>query len=106
MFTKRLAGEAFLIAAAIALVFDVGQAVFGANGFAATGFGKLWFALHPSSLNGAQAGIQRFVSPFLWDPIIATLLQMPLVLACGALGLLLLGLSQPPRGQSPWSESI
>lgn len=95
MSTKRLFGESLLIAAAIALVYDIGKALFGAAGFIPGGLGTLWYGLHPSSLNGAQAGIQRFVSPLLWDPVLSTLLQMPLFLVCGALGLLLLGLSQP-----------
>lgn len=97
---KRLIGDGFLIAAAIALVYDIGRALFGAAGFTPAGLGTLWYGLHPSSLNGAQAGIQRFVSPLLWDPIISTLLQMPLFLVCGALGLLFLGLSQPNRSVS------
>ena len=101
MLTKRLVGEGFLIAAAIALVFDAGNALFGTGGFTATGFGKLWFILHPSSLNGTQAGIQRFVSPLLWDPGISTILQMPLFLVCAALGLLFLGLSQPQPNAEP-----
>ena len=95
MFTKRLIGEGFLITAVIALVYDIGKALFGAAGFTPAGLGTVWYGLHPSSLNGAQAGIQRFVNPFLWDPVISTLLQVPLFLACGALGLLFLGLSQP-----------
>jgi hypothetical protein len=97
MSTKRLAGDGFLIAAAIALVYDIGRVLFGASGFTPAGLGTLWYGLHPSSLNGAQAGIQRFVSPLLWDPVISTLLQMPLFLVCGAIGLLLLGLSLPKR---------
>lgn len=80
MVAKRLLGEGFLLAAAIALVYDAGKALLGSDGFSVTALGKLWFELHPSSLNGAQAGIQRFVSPLLWDPVISTLLQMPLIL--------------------------
>lgn len=96
-FTKRLLGEGLLIAAAIALVYDIGKALFGVAGFTPAGLGTLWYSLHPSSLNGAQAGIQRFVSPLLWDPTISTLLQAPLFLVCGALGLLFFGLSRPER---------
>ena len=100
MNTKQLTGEALLIAAAIALVYDVGKALFGAAGFTPAALGTLWYGLHPSSLNGAQAGIQRFVSPLLWDPVLSTPLQMPLFLVCGAIGLLLLGLSQDVRTAS------
>ena len=81
--------------ALIALIFDIATALFGSGGFAVTALGKLWFSLHSSSLNGLQAGIQRFVSPYLWDPMISSVLQMPVWATFGALGLLFFGLSLP-----------
>ena len=97
MVVKRVLGEGFLLAAGMALVYDAGMAVLSDGDFAFTALGNLWFELHPASLNGAQAGIQRYLSSFLWDPVISTILQMPVWVAFCALGLLLLGLSQPKR---------
>lgn len=45
--------------------------------------GAWWFALHPSSLQLAQPAIERHVWPFLWDPVMLSLLTAP----AGALGL-------------------
>jgi hypothetical protein len=36
--------------------------------------GQLWYELDRSSLNLVQAVIQRYVSPFLWNPIIVSIL--------------------------------
>jgi hypothetical protein len=36
--------------------------------------GQLWYELDRSSLNLAQAVIQRYVSPFLWDRIVVAVL--------------------------------
>ena len=36
--------------------------------------GQLWYDIDRSSLNLAQAVVQRYISPFLWDPVIVGLL--------------------------------
>ncbi|HEY3911033.1 MAG TPA: hypothetical protein VGM07_14235 [Stellaceae bacterium] len=36
--------------------------------------GQLWYELDRSNLNLVQAATQRYVSPFLWDPIIVSVL--------------------------------
>src|SRR5262252_4862197 len=36
--------------------------------------GQLWFDLNRSSLNLVQAVVQRYIHPFLWDPIIVSIL--------------------------------
>ncbi|HEV2548875.1 MAG TPA: hypothetical protein VGU20_16155 [Stellaceae bacterium] len=36
--------------------------------------GQLWFDIDRSSLNLAQAVVQRYISPVLWDPVITGLL--------------------------------
>ena len=100
MLGLRIAGSGFLLAALITFILDVAKALFGSGGFVATALGNLWFTLHSSSLNGLQAGIQRVVSPYLWDPIITSGLQMPVWAAFGAIGLLFHGLSRPAQ-QTP-----
>jgi hypothetical protein len=39
--------------------------------------GELWFNVHVASLNLIQAVVQRYLHPFLWDPIITAVLQWP-----------------------------
>ena len=55
--------------------------------------GQLWYDLNPSSLNLVQAVVQRYIHPFLWDPIIVTVLLWWAFAVLMVLGLLILSLS-------------
>jgi hypothetical protein len=55
--------------------------------------GQLWYNLDPSSLNLMQAVVQRYIHPFLWDPIIVTVLLWWAFAVLMVLGLLILALS-------------
>jgi cytochrome c-type biogenesis protein CcmH/NrfF len=55
--------------------------------------GQLWFDLDRSSLNLVQAVVQRYIHPFLWDPIIVTVLLWWAFAALMVLGVLILALS-------------
>ena len=52
--------------------------------------GQLWYQLDRSSLNLVQAVIQRYIHPFLWDPIIVTILLSWAFAVLMILGVLLL----------------
>ncbi|MEH6545140.1 MAG: hypothetical protein V7701_01840 [Sneathiella sp.] len=39
--------------------------------------GELWYNLFPEGLNLAQAIVQRYLFPSLWDPVILTFLLWP-----------------------------
>ena len=52
-----------------------------------TPLGQVWYAIHPGSLNLVQAVIERYVHPFLWDPIIFGVLQWPAAIDVAALAL-------------------
>jgi hypothetical protein len=43
--------------------------------------GELWFRLDHESLNLVQAITQRYISPWLWDPVIVDILLWPAGLA-------------------------
>jgi hypothetical protein len=92
MFILRLIAVMFLILAAIAVGVEI-------VGFARTAHwhgisaGQLWLNLHPSSLDGAHAFIQRYVSPALWDPVMIWFLRQPAWAATGLPGLALLWLA-------------
>lgn len=51
--------------------------------------GEYWFKLDVGSLNFMQAIIQRYIHPFLWDPIIAGVLQWPAWSLLGGFGVAL-----------------
>src|SRR6266571_1617250 len=69
-------GWALAAVALITLAYEL-------NAYAETGayraipLGELWFNVHVASLNLIQAVVQRYQHPFLWDPIITTVLQWP-----------------------------
>lgn len=88
MLLLRIIGVWLMLLAVVALVYD-GTRILANNGdMVFTSLGEHWFALHPASLNTAQAGIERHVAPFLWDPVITTILLLPAWVVVGGLGAL------------------
>jgi hypothetical protein len=55
--------------------------------------GQLWYDLNRSSLNLVQAVVQRYLHPYLWDPIIVTVLLWWAFAVLMVLGVLILALS-------------
>ena len=53
-----------------------------------TDVGSFWYSSHPSSLQLLQPAIARHVSPFLWDPIMVTILLWPVTSVLGLPGLI------------------
>ncbi len=70
-----------MILVRIAAVFFTALAAFLAARHFITGeamlIGGLWFSLSPGTLNLAQAVIQRYLWPQIWDPGIIWILQQP-----------------------------
>ncbi len=79
-FPFRLLGFAFFVLLCAAAVYD-GFRSFEAGAVRLSPLGSLWFEISPETLNLAQALVQRYVSPVLWDPIIMTLLAWPAVVS-------------------------
>ncbi|MCB1422105.1 MAG: hypothetical protein KDJ69_06485 [Nitratireductor sp.] len=68
-----------LFALALALVtavLDITRSI-ADSAVVMTPLGVDWFNLSPSTLNLAQATIQRYVHPYIWDPVIQTILLAP-----------------------------
>ncbi|HEX7967685.1 MAG TPA: hypothetical protein VF502_05655 [Stellaceae bacterium] len=89
MVVGRIIGWLFIVAAAIVLLRDL-MAWYATGAFAPIALGKLWFDIHPTSLELAQPAIQRHVATWLWDFIVLILLCWA-TLVFGGLGLVLLG---------------
>ena len=53
-----------------------------------TALGQLWYWIHPGSLNLVQAVVERYVHPFLWDPININVLLVPAAVLFLAIGIL------------------
>ncbi|MEX0921703.1 MAG: hypothetical protein WDZ84_02925 [Rhodovibrionaceae bacterium] len=66
-----------------------------------TPLGQYWFEIHASSLNAAQAGIERHVWRPLWQDFIQPLLEFPAVIVLCLLGAAILMLARK-RGGGRW----
>ena len=97
-FPIRLLGLALLAVALVLLADDLAATDWSSlTGFAPQPLGTLIYTTAPDALNGAQAFIQRYVWPYLWDPIIQTVLTWWDWAALGGLGLLLAILARRPK---------
>ena len=76
MIVCRIVGWILVLAALAALAYEVMVAING-DGWRMIALGEMWFKLHPHSLNTTQAGIQRYLAPWLWEPGITTILLWP-----------------------------
>lgn len=88
----RLIGWIIFLAGLAVLVRDIFVSI--ENGrWAPIALGQLWFDIDRSSLNLVQAVVQRYTHPFLWDPVIVTVLLCWAFAVLMVLGLLILALS-------------
>ena len=87
----RLIGWVFFLAGLAVLVRDAFVWT-ETKQWAPIALGQLWYNLSPSSLNLVQAVVQRYIHPFLWDPIIVTVLLWWAFAVLMVLGLLILAL--------------
>ena len=89
MIVGRLIGWVVFLAGAAVLVRDV-LVWIDTKHWAPIALGQLWYQLNRSSLNLVQAVTQRYIHPFLWDPIIVTILLSWAFAVLMILGVLLL----------------
>jgi hypothetical protein len=73
MIVGRVIGWIALLFGAAVLVRD-GLVWIDTKHWAPLALGQLWYDLNRSSLNLIQAVTQRYIHPFLWDPIIVNIL--------------------------------
>lgn len=85
MIIGRLLGWLITAAALMAAGAEI-FASLEAGAYQGLALGELWFKIHTGSLNISQAIIQRYVHPFVWDPVIVTILQWPAWITLGILG--------------------
>jgi hypothetical protein len=87
----RLIGWIIFLAGLAVLVRDMFVWI-DTKHWAPIALGQLWFDLDRSSLNLVQAVVQRYIHPFLWDPIIVTILLWWAFAVLMVLGVLILAL--------------
>ena len=88
----RLIGWIVFLAGVSVLVRDV-LVWIDTKHWAPLALGQLWYDFNRSSLNLVQAVVQRYIHPFLWDPIIVSILLCWAFAVLMVLGLLILALS-------------
>ncbi|MCG8445272.1 MAG: hypothetical protein MI753_06075 [Hyphomicrobiales bacterium] len=99
----RWLGIWFFAGALIALALD-GMQSLANQAVTMTPLGELWYRLDPASLNTAQAAVQRHLSPELWDPVILSVLKLPVWAIAGAVAILLILLGRPRKRYDPLSD--
>jgi hypothetical protein len=90
----RIFGVWLLLLAMVAAVVDATKSLAGGGAWVVTPMGEQWHALSPETLRDAKAGIETNVGPFLWDPVMTTILHAPTWVVFGILGVLLYWLGQ------------
>jgi hypothetical protein len=83
----RLIGWIIFLSGLSVMVRDV-LVWFDTRNWAPITVGQLWFDVNRSSLNLVQAVVQRYIHPFLWDPVIVTILlfwAFPVLIVLGTL---------------------
>ena len=74
--------------AGVVLVYDlISWAMNGS--FHLTDVGTLWFTLDPNSLQLAEPAVARYLHPFIWHPVISTILLWPAIAILGVPALIL-----------------
>ena len=97
----RAGGASLLPAAALAVGAEAVRSLEAGN-WEILALGYLWYTIHVDSLSQLQAGIQRYLFPELWDPIIATVLLWPAWVVFGGLGAILLALFRRRPRKRRW----
>ena len=90
----RLVGVWFLLLAMVAAVIDATKSLAGGGAWVVTPMGEQWKALNAQSLDAAKNWVQTNAGPYLWDPVIATILHAPTWVVFGIFGVLLYWLGQ------------
>lgn len=75
-FFIRFLAVVSLAVAVILAVIDATRSIAAAD-LVLTPLGSSWFAASPATLNLAQAVVQRYVFPALWDPVVVSILNLP-----------------------------
>ena len=92
----RIIGTLLIIGALVAAGFEVaGWASSGA--YKPITLGGVWYDIHRASLNGAQAVVQRYLTPWLWDPAITWILMQPAWATTALPGIALVWLGWPRK---------
>jgi hypothetical protein len=89
MWILRTLGVWSLLAAMIALTIDGTRSLATPGQLQMARLAETWNQVSGESMAAFQAGVETHVHPFLWDPVILAVLQVPTWIFFTGLGLLL-----------------
>ena len=95
----RIVGWLLLIAALVLFGLDLLD-FYRMKSFEPMAAGQVWFRIDVASLNLAQAVVQRYLHPAVWDPVITWILTQPAFAVVGLPGLLLVWLSRSSESRA------
>jgi hypothetical protein len=99
----RFLGLCLLATAFVTLLGDVTRSVAGAR-LSVTPLDETLIALAPGKVALTQAFVARQVHPFILDPVLVDLMRLPVWLAVGAIGCLVIRLGSKPAPRFGFSS--
>ena len=93
----RILAALFMVLALTRTYFDWQLAKLNETAFEFQPIGQVWFDFDRNSLLGLQPGIERYLSPVIWENAIGPMLLWPMALALLGLALVFAGLSWVSR---------
>jgi len=88
-FLSRTLGLLFLATGFIFLVYD-GTRSIAANALLYSKVDEIWSLVHQASLQQLQPLIEKKAPPWVWDPVITTVLDAPATVALAIVGAILI----------------
>jgi hypothetical protein len=92
-FLSRTLGLLLLAAAFIFLVYD-GTRSIAANMLLYSRVDEVWSLVHQASLQQLQPLIEKNAPPWLWDPVMTTILDAPAIVVLAVVGAILIVLGR------------
>ncbi len=89
----RILAVFFLVAAVARAYFDWQTAKLNETAFEFQPIGQVWFNFDRNSLLGLQPGIERYLSPVIWENAVGPMLLWPMAVALFGLAVLFFILS-------------
>ena len=90
----RIFGVWLLLLAMVAAVVDATKSLAGGGTWVVTPMGEQWASAQCRQPDADKAWVETNVGPFVWDPVMTTILHAPTWVVFGILGVLLYWLGQ------------
>lgn len=94
----RILGFVLIVAGFVALVIDGTRSIAGQR-LIATAVSDTWRAVHFDSLTRAEARLREAAPPWVWDPVVISLIGLPVAAVGLGLGAVLMWLGRGRRPQ-------